>query len=875
MTQSNAPPATDAAGPRTRLRAASRPLRDRLRARAPDAAALGACAAFFLCAFGWAIFSGRYVAGGDVFFYNHPMRAAAWRMIREGHAPVWTPHVLSGFPLLAMSQLALGYPLTWGHLFLPPHAAEQVYIFAPFLLAPAFTYAYCRTLGRSRTASLLAGLAYGYGGWMTNVFGMSGLPSNPTVWLPLVLAAAELARTRPLARCVALAGAAYTMSVLTGYGQGFLYVGVISILYSLFVSIFVGREHAGSEDGGAPSRARGFLSPARWRPALVGVAAVALGAGVSAFQILETLRAQRRSIRGSISYDLFSELSFTPAAALKSFAAPLYNYAEVTAHTPALAALAALCGVTFELARAARPRRRATDARVFFWLAVAVVSFLLMLGDATPLNRWLFRVPVLNLFRRPSRHAFEWTFAISVLAAYGWDAASGFASRRLAATAARLHTRAAVAAALALLAACLWIAEGWHAAAAGRPYVGEAAASAEGVYLRWKLAHTACAALAVAACWLVRPAAARRALLASVMITSVFAEPRTLIRLWWPGTLKTVERLTGPSRATRYLRGLPPEENRVYVRANSAVEEYAADPRFDTLALTAPYGLHNAAGYEQLISERYSRALGGVSFDAITPRGDPAANLSLFAARSRVLDLLNVTHVVAFPDLRVVEHEPPPTGEQLERAFGGAPPLDPARWQRAAEFGGVLVLRNRRALPRAWLVAEAEAVDGEEALRRIRGEGGRDFDPARTALLEVRPDELPPLPAGSATANPRAELAGPAAFAGAARVVAYEPNRVAVETDSPSPAVLVLSELFYPGWEATVDGEARPIMLTNFLLRGVAVPAGRHTVEVRYAAPAARNGAIISALSLAALLALALVARRGAGLKRARNLGRD
>ncbi len=92
----------------------------------------------------------------------------------------------------------------------------------------------------------------------------------------------------------------------------------------------------------------------------------------------------------------------------------------------------------------------------------------------------------------------------------------------------------------------------------------------------------------------------------------------------------------------------------------------------------------------------------------------------------------------------------------------------------------------------------------------------------------------------------------------------YEPNRIVVETDAPSDALLVLSEIFYPGWEAAVDGGARPVVLTNYLLRAVHVPAGRHRVEMRYRAPAARNGAIISALSLAAILALALVARRGA-----------
>jgi hypothetical protein len=44
--------------------------------------------------------------------------------------------------------------------------------------------------------------------------------------------------------------------------------------------------------------------------------------------------------------------------------------------------------------------------------------------------------------------------------------------------------------------------------------------------------------------------------------------------LWWLGTAKTGERLTAPSRSTRWLQNFPATKNRVYVRANSAVDEY-------------------------------------------------------------------------------------------------------------------------------------------------------------------------------------------------------------------------------------------------------------------------------------------------------------
>ena len=826
----------------------------------------------FLVVFGWAVFSGRYLIGGDVFFYTYPMRTVAWEMIRAGRWPLWTPHVLSGFPVLAMPQLALGYPLTWGHLFLPHRLAEQLYIYAPFLLAPTFTYLFARETGRSRLASALAGLTFAYGGLATNGFGMNGLMTNACMWLPLLLAAVERARRRPLAGCLAAGAAAYSMSVLTGLAQGFVPATLVALAYALFLPLFAGAPRAGGAEVNDAREAdpehearRGSLSRRatweRFRPLVVAAGSVALGAGVGAFQIMETLRAQRRSIRSRVGYDFFVEGSFTPSEAVRSFLAPPYHFIEVTTNVSALAFLLALC------AAAAWLFGRARDRRVAFWALVAAVAFLLMLGDATPLNRLVYQVPVLNLFRRPSRHAFEWTLALSVLAAYGWDAVGALARvrlRRLREGARDRRPTLAVAAAVALLVASVWLAARWHAAAHGLPYVGESAPAAEALYLRWKLAFTVAVVFALAASWLVARRGPRVVLLACALLVGSLAEARVLVTLWWPGTTKSAARLTTPSRSTRWLQDFPPAENRVYVRANSNVEEYRTDARFDALDLTAPYGLHNAAGYEPFIFARYSRALGDVGFDAVTARADPSPNLSLFAARSRVLDLLNVTHAVAFPDLRLVEHEPPPTREQLERVFGGAPAIDPARWQPAAEFDGVVVLRNLRALPRAWLVAEAESVDGEEALRMIRGEGAREFDPRRTALLEVRPDELPALPGRPTVTTPRAGSTDPAAFAGAARVVAYEPSRVAVETDSRSPSVLVLSEIFYPGWEATVDGEARPIMLTNFLLRGVAVPAGRHTVEMRYKAPAARTGAIISALSLAALLALAVFSRRGA-----------
>ncbi|HEV7903707.1 MAG TPA: hypothetical protein VGO96_07700, partial [Pyrinomonadaceae bacterium] len=718
--------------------------RQRCAARRGDAAACVCIVACFCLFFGWAIFRGKFLIGGDAFFQAYPLRTAAWAMIRAGQLPLWTPHVFSGYPMLAMPQLGVGYPLTWTHLLLPGRCAEMIYILAPFLLAPAFIYAYLREIGRGRLAALLGGLAYAYGGLTTNAYGMNAAPTNALMWLPLLLVAIERARTRGLAHSIAFAALVYAMSILTGHGQSFLFVGMLAVAYALCLAFFVETDET----------AGGFWWRRSMRPLFACACGMMLAAGVGAFQILETMRAARRSIRSSLSYEFFVEASFTPRAAWRSFAAPLYHFIEVTTYVSPLVFALAVCAVVFTLrehlrrrsrtptnGRALPSRARDADARVYFWAAVALVSVPLMLGDSTPLYRVLYHIPVFNLFRRPSRHVFEWTFALSVLAAYGWDALRAFADSACAAPAARdRHRPELVAAAVALLcsAALGFI---WWRAAHSLPYVGEAVPRAENSYLIWKLCFTL--ALVATLALALRAGACRRRelLLATVALLACFVEPYILIRHWWPGTAKTASRLTTPSLSTRYLQQFPAHENRVYVRANSGVEEYASAPRFDAHDLTALYGLHNVAGYEGLLLERYSRALGGLDYDAVNPRRGVEPTLSLFAPESHVLDLLNTTRVVTFANLATTPT--PSTGElrlKLDRAA-----LDATRWQMEEEFDGVVVLRNLRAQPRAWLVGEAEAVDGEEALRRIRGESKRAFDPRRTALLEVKPEELPAL----------------------------------------------------------------------------------------------------------------------------------
>jgi hypothetical protein len=67
-----------------------------------------------------------------------------------------------------------------------------------------------------------------------------------------------------------------------------------------------------------------------------------------------------------------------------------------------------------------------------------------------------------------------------------------------------------------------------------------------------------------------------------------------------------------------------------------------------------------------------------------------------------------------------------------------------------------------------------------------------------------------------------------------ARIVAWRPNRIEVEVDSAHAGVLVLHDLYYPGWVAAVDGRETRILPIDTLFRGVRVPRGRHRVVFRF-----------------------------------------
>ncbi len=171
-----------------------------------------------------------------------------------------------------------------------------------------------------------------------------------------------------------------------------------------------------------------------------------------------------------------------------------------------------------------------------------------------------------------------------------------------------------------------------------------------------------------------------------------------------------------------------------------------------------------------------------------------------------------------------------------------------------------LELHERREyLSRAHMVYNVHPVHSEDELLTLMK--SPEFDPAVTALVEA---DLP------AQVHPPADSLP----AWNAEVTGYQPNRIDMQVATPREGFLVLSEMFYPGWNAYVDGAPTPVYRTDYSLRGIAMPAGAHTVTFRFESGTFQQGLWITLATLALCLAGGVISWKRQRTRTAQAAGR-
>jgi hypothetical protein len=243
------------------------------------------------------------------------------------------------------------------------------------------------------------------------------------------------------------------------------------------------------------------------------------------------------------------------------------------------------------------------------------------------------------------------------------------------------------------------------------------------------------------------------------------------------------------------------------------------------------YGLLEAHGYDGLTPRRIEEVTGPVGTGRAPHQGLLENTLALHGSEplsgarlwsSPVFDLVGIRYVLL----------PPGT------------PTPRAEFSVAYDAPDGRIFRNEAAFPRAFLVGRARCVDDREARRLI---AARAVDFRHEVLLADCADQVP------ATEPP-----GPGA---SARIAGHGPHTVRVRTVTDRPAYLVLTDSWYPGWTARVDGRGARLWRANHAFRAVSVSPGEHLVEFHYEPAWLTIGLVISGVSLAGVAVMLTTGR--------------
>jgi hypothetical protein len=258
--------------------------------------------------------------------------------------------------------------------------------------------------------------------------------------------------------------------------------------------------------------------------------------------------------------------------------------------------------------------------------------------------------------------------------------------------------------------------------------------------------------------------------------------------------------------AYKFVRLEPPTPDPFWVDARSVIGE--------TNERVLPWGV-------SLFDQNGAMQVGLASvfgYDSLEPAEHIALASSVPDPRSTAYDVLAARYVVA------------PT--ELDDFDVGERPLT-----LLAHQGAAWVYERARPLPVARLVYEYEVIpDGEQAVQRIHDPG---FDPQSAVIL---------------SADPACEVGPAPETPGTAEIRQSTPGFWQITARSETPAILVLAETAYPGWQVAVDDQAGETLTAYTTLKAVCVTAGEHEVAWRYEPVIYQIGGLITVAALLLIL---------------------
>jgi hypothetical protein len=777
--------------------------------RVRDALALGCLIVIVLAVLAVNFWSRYNLYRLDIVTFYIPWYEHLGSRLRDFDIPGWMPYAMSGSPFAGDPQSGWGYlPAMVIFTIAPSLSGYIAFVAFHVLLAAAGAYLYARIIGIGPVGAFAAGATFTLGNFMERT-ACCTIHMQVAVWIPVIFLCYELSR-----RSRSIAGR-YGWLVAAGIGTGQMiagwvgqgaYYGCLAVGVYLLYRTFLNRNEFKDIRDRLRSLALTALVVGVVGVATAGPALVPRLSTVSRSNLADLYEGEEGSESGwsiaSVPFRIFSDTSST-----------------MRWYLGAAVLTAAIAGACLAV------RRR--HGLFFILYGLGVMSLILARSPLSDLLSLLPKFSELHI-HSPDRVYVVLFLAPAVLA--GWLVHTVLDPKWRPRSYAPAAICAVVLPTIALVAAIAIIE--WD----------------RDIRVRTdQIRNSALVIVAVATGLLIRKQWARRLAAVAVILLLLYDPAGALVReriendnrreqlttlvddtLTANGAALWLQERARSGELFRYF-----GYDQVQLMADGRIEAYHAhrsEP--ETLSILVlnrgiQFHLYDVQGYNPVQIDRYVELITAVNGVEQTYH---AANVLASGLDSPLLNQLNIRYIVVPRDL-------PPGRPDLLHLTQRYPTVyadDQAR-----------ILQNPNALPRAWI---AHNTDEEETDDDILTKFSLGLaDPSKSVLLTTESPEL------EQPADASAE---------SVEITSYEPDEIRLTVTATATGMVVLSEIWDPGWEATIDGKATEVYRANAVLRGVIVTSGTHEIVLTYPANTVKYSLLLYLIPIAALLAIPVIGRR-------------
>jgi len=753
--------------------------------------------------------------GIDVVRQLFPWKHFSIEMLKKGEWPLWNPYNFAGNPHLANLQSSPFNPFNFVFFIFSFNFAWVIYILLQPFLAGFFTFLYLREIKINPWGAFLGGLSFAFGLYMT-VWLEWGNLGHALLWLPFGLLMIEKFFKERKQKWLSFLVFSLVASLLAGYIQISFYVFGVIGLYYLFLTFFFAK----------PGEKALFLK----NLGLVFIWALFL----SLFQILPALEHFFHSARLAYSSERVPGL-FLPLAHLITVLIPDFfgnpahrnywlegTYIERVTYIGVIPLFFTVVAVVC----------RKKEKRVFFWMILAFLVLLLTVNS--PVSRWLYlvKLPVFSTMV-PTRLLGIFSFSLAILAGFGLDFLIGsFKKRKIPAAFFKILVSGGAVFALVWLLVYLgprfFVSAWWPV---------NLPITMRNLILPTGLFFALAGLMIFLKIYLFAFGRKKKPIFAFLRFFSLSALfLLTIFDLYF-----YFQKIT-PFSPPEFV--YPETEISQFLKKNSGIDRFwgYGSGYFET-NLATQLGLYAPDGYDPLFSRRYGELIAASNdgqIKKVIPRSDVVLtpgfgndDLRLNLYRQRLLNLLGVKYLLQ-------------KNENLGEKFQPDQLTFPEEiYQLIWQKGWWQVYENKKSLPRVFLAGDYQLERNKQKIADLIFDP--DFPLEEKLILE---EPLPP----DFSLGKKAQ--------GEVVLLNYQPNWLEVETKSLGNKLLFLSDNYYQGWRAEIDGQKAKIYRADYSFRALPVPKGKHRVVFQYSPDSFRIGAFLSLTSLIIIIGLFLKKRK-------------